>query len=1445
MGRRAEMAALEDEFARAAAGEFRVILLSGEAGVGKSRLGRELLARHPEPAGLFARAHPLGVTAAFGVWTEAIGPLLQGRSDRQVVAACGGLLDDLASLFHRVAVIRGSLPDREPPLPRLLQGLAALLRNFAAEAPVLAVLDDVHFADASSWEALRYFARHLDDAPLLVVATRPADLAGQEVAAQALFELDEDGFLRRLEVTPLDRHAMRELIAAIVGASPPDTLTDWVAQRSRGNSLYVISLVRALLEEHADLSAPRLHRLPEGLTERMMARTRNADETSRAVLDMLAVAGRPLPLDELAALTGLGAERLDPVLAGLIAGRAIAEGQRGRELSYEIAHPLIGDVIYQQISEARKRALHRQAARSLLAGGRLAEAALHFARSAQPGDEEAVAALLDAMRQAEQREAFRESLDLLAELVDILPPADPRWLQVLEAMSLQAEWVVDHRAETRVETAIRALRAIDGLLAHSPGDPRRATIKFRLANFLAWGIGELAEAEAACREAVRLFEAADERQQMLLARREIGWIRYLRGDIPGMAEESARVVDAAEASGDRFVAMQGLFAYGYSSTLRTRFADGEAAIRRAVAIAEQDEKAYRLTAALGLLATAVTMQGRSGQAAALFEQARSANPAFRDTILMELETFAQWMAGDFTAAVATARELAAWVVSGARRRALGLACGGMAAAETGDLREAESMLGRARHGLDGRDWAWFFLYTRYGEAVLHWHAGHPAECVDVLGGVAAGLIGMDALSVSVFVLIDLAEAAADAGDAQTAASAARQLDDVADVAGLAGHRGLAAAAMAWAGLAGAQPDAAVTGATKAVELLSGTGWRSHLGRAYDVLGRSLAAAQLPGAVASLEQAAAIFAGCGTAWRRDRSVQALRRLGSGGRRAAAAALGPVSLSRREREVATLAARGMSVKAIAEALFIGERTVETHLSNAYAKLGVDSKLDLVRRAADLGLSLWSGDLRTGIRGVPEEIRCHASYRVVMTEYEAQRQRHVARAAELAPQLIDQLGWSAQRLAEHRNHQLRELLGTAAQRSPWYRERLADVDLGSLDETRLDELPVLTKAELMEHFDDIVTDSRLSLVGVEQHLNTIETGSYLHGRYTALTSGGSSGLRGVFVYDWDSWAMFWLSAFREALRVKMTDPGLAARPAVLASVTAAHFSHATAALARTFSSPSMTSVRLPVTLPTDEIVAGLNATQPDFVLIYPSVLHVLAHEATAGRLKIAPRRVLSGGEPLLPEIRAAAEQAWGIKVTNLYGTSEGGGTAVGCAYGSTHISQDLVIVEPVGLDGWPVPPGERSAKVYLTNLYNPVLPLIRYEITDELTVLPDPCPCGSAHQRIADIEGRLDDVFTYQGLRVHPHLFRTALSREPDVVEYQVWQTPAGAVICVRCTAPVSPDGLRDRVAAALARAGLDRPEVTVQTVDRLERSGGVAKLKRFLPLDRAPAPLSTGR
>ena len=165
--------------------------------------------------------------------------------------------------------------------------------------------------------------------------------------------------------------------------------------------------------------------------------------------------------------------------------------------------------------------------------------------------------------------------------------------------------------------------------------------------------------------------------------------------------------------------------------------------------------------------------------------------------------------------------------------------------------------------------------------------------------------------------------------------------------------------------------------------------------------------------------------------------------------------------------------------------------------------------------------------------------------------------------------------------------------------------------------------------------------------------------------------------------------------------------------------------------------------------------------------------------------------------------------------------------------------MIVEPVDEDGRPVAPGERSAKIYVTNLFNRALPLIRYEITDEVTILTEPCPCGSAHRCVADIQGRLDDVFVYDGRRVHPHVFRSALGRHAGVVEYQVRQTRQGARIVVRCGAPVDIERLRREIADALGRAGLPRPVVEVTAAERLERDPGPAKLRRFVPLaDTSP-------
>jgi DNA-binding CsgD family transcriptional regulator/tetratricopeptide (TPR) repeat protein len=955
-GRRGEIAALEGELSRALEGNFRVVLLVGEAGVGKSRLGRELLARHQEVTGLVAQAYPLAASAAFALWTDALDPFLRPLADDEVVELCGGLLDDLACLFHRVALVRGAVPDRDPPLPRLLAGLTQLLGNVLRRTPLVVLLDDVQSADPSSWEALRYFARHLDDARLLVIATsRPAELARHDAAAPVLFELDQDALLSRMEVGALGLPAVKDLTEAVIGGPAPRALVDWCFGRSRGNPLFAIGLLRALMEEGGDLTAPDLQRLPEGLTERVISELRGFDVAPRGMLELLAVVGRPVSLGDLTAMTGGSLEAIGPVLAELVESRIVFEQERGGEVGYVLQHPLVRDVIYQATNAASRRVLHRQAGRSLLRAGHLAEAALHFARSADRGDSEAVDVLLDAMRQAERREAYREALELQAELVDLLPEHDPRWLDVLEAMYARAEWLIDHRAETDAPVAVRALRAIDGLLKDSPDHGRRAIVKFRLANFLAWGMGELEEAQQVCRQAHELFIRSDDQRQALLAARELAWIKGLRGDLVGMGADARAVVEAADAAADRFVVMQGLSAVSYSANFRGAFSEGEAALRRAAAIARQDEKDYRLTVVLAGLAGGLALQGRVAETNTIFEEAKAANPAYRDSILVELEALVHWIAGDFPASLVAAHEGIAWMPSAnARRRVPGMIFGALSAIESGQRLEAERLLARARAVLADRDWSFHLPMTLWAAGVLAWHAGDAPNCVTQLVTGAAQVLEIGALPLAAPPLFDLAEAAADAGDAAAAAQAAEDLRRVAERVRRPVYSGLAAGGSAWAGLAAGEPEGAVRSARTAIELLSGTGWRAHLARCHDALGRSLPFDARGESVAALGRAAAMFEACGAGWRRQRSLDALRRLGSTGRRAAAAALGPESLTRREREVARLAATGMTAKEIAQALFVGKRTVETHLASIYAKLDVDSKVQLVRRAEELGLS-----------------------------------------------------------------------------------------------------------------------------------------------------------------------------------------------------------------------------------------------------------------------------------------------------------------------------------------------------------------------------------------------------------------------------------------------------------------------------------------------------------
>jgi DNA-binding CsgD family transcriptional regulator len=924
-----------------------------DAGLGKTRLANELLSRHRQTIiGLSARSFPLGGTDPFALWAEALESHLRTLPAENVVAVCSGFTDDLAGLCRSVAAARGGAPSTEVPRARLLEGVAVAVGNLAAQAPVVAVLDDTHLADASSWETIHYLAHNASASPvLLVVTARPGELTSP--AVEVLAGLDREGRLARLTLDPLESDGLGALAEAVLGEPPPPGLVDWLSHRSRGNPLYTLGLLGALLEEGADLTAPHLRHLPEALTDQVAGRLSHLDEPSLATLEMLAVVGRGVELGDLVRLSGRPLDRLSEILDRLVRLRLVVESEHAHP-AYEIAHPVMTETIYQRISGARRVALHRLVGRALLAGDRLAEAAAHFARSAEPGDPEAVEVLRQAVGQAEEAGAHREALAVLSSLVALVPPGDERWRGVVDAMSLRAEWVVDHRAEIHAAEGVEAMRAIDAVLAVVPDPARQAGVKFRLANFCAWGTGELEEAEQSARAAMGLFEAAGDVAGALLARNELAWVLGLRGDVDALESGAAQVLSAAEANGLPFVVVQALIALGYAGAHRGRFAPAETHYRRALELARAEGMLHQQSRLLAHLALTLALEGRLADSQPLLAEGVSVDPAYRDSLVLEFGAVVHWMAGDFPAALGYAQEALAWNPAGvSRRRGIGVVFGALAAGETGDLPEAHRIADAARHAFGDRDWSYLRHYCDYVDGFLAAREGRAAEALGALERAAAGIPRSQAWPYLAFVLVDLAEVAAISGAPERSAAAARTMSELAERTGCDFHRGLAALAGAWAHLAAGDDETAAEAAREAGKLLEGTGARAFCARAVEVLGRALGPQERTTAVGALEQAACTFDAASAPWRHQRALEVLRSLGGTGRRAAGAVAGPGSLTRREREVARLAAQGRSAREIAEHLFIGERTVETHLANAYAKLGVSSKLDLVRRAGEFGL------------------------------------------------------------------------------------------------------------------------------------------------------------------------------------------------------------------------------------------------------------------------------------------------------------------------------------------------------------------------------------------------------------------------------------------------------------------------------------------------------------
>jgi DNA-binding CsgD family transcriptional regulator len=963
IGRDAEVAVLDEQLALARSGAFRLVLVTGEPGVGKSRLVNDLADRHRDSTVVVgSRAFELGMTYSLALWVEAFERLLGSAPAAEVRRLCGSSLRDLALVLgsaRRALATAGGKPDpgsdSEPDTERLLRALTELLDNVCAGGPVVVVLDDVHNADASSWQALYHIARRLPDRPVLVLATaRTADLARHPAAGQVLVGLEQDDVVVRLGLLPLADESVAALARAVLGSGDvPPALVSWLAERSRGYPLFVLGLLRALLEEGADLARPRLARVPENVADRVALLVSRLDPADRELLEVLAVVGGRIDLDGLARALGRPLDRLGVPLERLTRSRLVVEYEPSRGLSYEIAHPLVQAAIYESIGGARRRTFHRLVGRALVTVGNFGAAAPHFVRSADPGDPEAVDTLVRAVRQAEDRNLYQETLPLLAALLDLMDPDDQRWLDVLEAMTWRAEWVVDHLVEDGAATAIAVMRRIERQFAASGDRLREGIVQFRLASFLAIGAGQPADAAAACQRAQELFAAGGHADLALLARNELGWIRYCAGDLPGQRALALDVCNEAGKRGDQTALIQALGALGYAAALQGRFGEADRYLRRSIDLARVSGKRYRYAWNLTVSGLARALAGRLAAGRMSFEAAMGESEA-SDAATPEIFAQCDWLSGRLDDVVRRVSESAARrPLAGSRRRAWAAAFAARAAAERGQADAAARLLALASATYDARPddvpgWSSWLPWAAGAMAAL---AGDPAAGHELLDRAAGSFRAMDAGAYEAIVLVDATQAAAAAGRADAALTHSRRLAELTRTVEGEMVGPLAQLARGRALLATAGGADAAASAAEAADVLARLGCRLFGAMAAEVAGLAgVAATSRTAAIDMLARAADAYDVCGAVVRRDRVAKRLAGLGYRGR-AAVAGRGPASLTPRELDVARLAARGHTAAEIGRQLFIGTRTVETHLAHARAKLGCRSKRELLRLAGEL--------------------------------------------------------------------------------------------------------------------------------------------------------------------------------------------------------------------------------------------------------------------------------------------------------------------------------------------------------------------------------------------------------------------------------------------------------------------------------------------------------------
>ena len=441
-------------------------------------------------------------------------------------------------------------------------------------------------------------------------------------------------------------------------------------------------------------------------------------------------------------------------------------------------------------------------------------------------------------------------------------------------------------------------------------------------------------------------------------------------------------------------------------------------------------------------------------------------------------------------------------------------------------------------------------------------------------------------------------------------------------------------------------------------------------------------------------------------------------------------------------------------------------------------------------------------------------------------------VSMASLAPPQLFESL----------RARRLSALFEAAARSSPRYRRAFAHRDPAR---TRLTDLPISHKADLMRDFAGWVTDPQLRLDELQRFVaDPANIARAFMGRYTVWESSGSTGQPGIFVQD--AAAMGVYDAL-EALRRPVLRPlqpwldpwGLTERTAFVGA-TGGHFA-STVSVERLRQLQPGLSHRLrglSFLQPMEALCAELNDFQPTVLATYPSAAVLLAEQHRAGRLRVDLREIWTGGETLSPAQRTFVRDSFACPVSQSYGASEFLSLAFECRHGALHLNSDWAILEPVDAQGRAVPDGQAGCTTLLTNLANHVQPLIRYDLGDRVTFLPTPCACGS-HLPVITVSGRDDDTLQLAGgrgracVQVVPLAVSTVLE-DAGLFDFQLVQEGPRELLLTtglhgRRAQPAL-DGAREKLQAFLWEQGARGVHIRCRSgaVARCGRSGKIQRV-----------------